>query len=224
MDLAETCWGLKTVLSWHKKARVCRRLGGLGLMGWSALCRRKSANATQHTKKEEERTQRSDSHVRELTDCNDRSHALSVSRFELGGVKSVNSETRSQARRLPLSPIQRWRCWENTANYSKFKRGEKKKQRNIHIYPARSSCSLTRVSLSRVLPASVRLEIHCASVGLCRCVCADGELMVFFLRKIGLLRETSCNEGRTEGKKVDCAGNGDAARMEIKLLWVEGRK
>lgn len=40
----------------------------------------------------------------------------------------------------------------------------------------------------------------------------------FFLRKIGLLRETSCNEGRTERGKVDCAGNGDAARMEIKLL------
>lgn len=136
MDLTETCWGLKkTVLSWHKKARVCQRLGGLGLMGWSALCRRKSANATQQKKKKrKERTQRSDSHVRELTDCIDRSHALSVSRFELGGVKSVNSETRSQARRLPLSPIQPWRCWENTANYPKFKRGEKKKAKKYtHI-------------------------------------------------------------------------------------------
>lgn len=56
MDLTETCWGLKkTVLSWHKKARVCQRLGGLGLMGWSALCRRKSANATQQKKKEKKR-------------------------------------------------------------------------------------------------------------------------------------------------------------------------
>lgn len=162
-------------------------------------------------KKKKKRTQRSDSHVRELTDCIDRSHALSVSRFELGGVKSVNSETRSQARRLPLSPIQPWRCWENTANYPKFKR--EKKQRNINIYPARSSCSLTRVSLSRVLPASVRLEIHCVSVGLCRRVCADGGLMGFFLRKIGLLRETSCNEGRTEGKKWT------AQEMVTQLAW-----
>lgn len=88
-----------------------------------------------------------------------------------------------------------------------------KKQRNIHIYPARSSCSLTRVGLSRVLPASVRLEIHCVSVGLCRCVCADGELMGFFLRKIGLLRETSCNEGRTEGKKWT------AQEMVTQLAW-----
>lgn len=61
-------------------------------------------------KKKKERKPRIDSHVRELVDCKDRSHAWSVSHFELGGVKSVNSETQSQARRLPLSPIQPRRC------------------------------------------------------------------------------------------------------------------
>lgn len=37
--------------------------------------------------------------------------------------------------------------------------------------------------------------------------------MGFFLRKIGLLRETSCNEGRTEGKKWT------AQEMVTQLAW-----
>lgn len=56
------------------------------------------------------------------------------------------------------------------------------------------------------------------SVGLCRCVCADGELMGFFFggKLVFSVKLHAMRGGQRE--KVDCAGNGDAARMEIKLL------
>lgn len=86
-----------------------------------------------------------------------------------------------------------------------LKVARREKKANIHTCSARPSCSLTRVSFIAGLTCVCAFRAplcECGSVPLCLCTRrVDGVSVFFFLRKIGLLRETSCDEGRTEGEK-----------------------